>query len=59
MAYEVTAQKRCAALGTPEVDPFVSYDAAMSKAFQPFYWFMGLCALALAGFGAVIWAKTR
>ena len=58
MAYEI-ATLGVHGLGSPEDDPFARYDAAMAKSNRIFYWGLGCVALALVGFGAVIWAKTR
>jgi hypothetical protein len=59
MAYEITGQRREPQMMSIEDDPFVAYDAAMEKAYQPFYWVAGFVVLALVGFGALIWGQTR
>jgi hypothetical protein len=58
MAYEVIAPVY-RGFGSSEDDPLVRYDAAMEKAYQPFYCGAGLIALALLGFGALIWGQSR
>jgi hypothetical protein len=55
MAYEITIPRlrSRAGLGTPEVDPFVSYDAAMAKIQRNLYWILGLSTASIIGVGAL------